>query len=175
MKRRSFLLIPLLGLSTACAGPAPQRAALETELLQRIRISAVSVDTSALGETTGSGRTVFTKEVKASVEKAAKSRLVGLGGGSQRATAVITLTSVNIISAGQAYVIGGESVMRGTVSVIDPSNGETLMKPVKLSSGGGGWVLGGLVAVVTMEDVNTELGQLSLEFSERAATLIAGS
>ncbi|MEM9106618.1 MAG: hypothetical protein AAGC96_13275 [Pseudomonadota bacterium] len=80
MKRRSFLAMPLLGVAAACAGPAPQRAALETELLQRIRISAVSIDTSALGETTDTGRTVFTKDITAALQQAAQRKLVGLGG-----------------------------------------------------------------------------------------------
>lgn len=48
------------------------------------------------------------------------------------------------------------------------------MEPVKVSSGGGGWVLGGLVGVLTMDETAVEVEQLSNEFAKRAATLIAG-
>ena len=174
MNRRNFLALPLLGVLSACAGPAPQRAKLEKDLAQRVRITSVSVDTSALGKATGSGRSVPARDVKAALERASKSRLVGLGGGSNPATVILRLTSVDLITAAQSYVIGGESVMRGTVAVVETSNGRILMEPVKVSSGGGGWVLGGLVGVLTMDETAVEVEQLSNEFAKRAATLIAG-
>lgn len=172
MHRRSLLLLPLLGVVSACAGPAPRRAALEADLLQRIKITGVNVDVSSLSSIRGGRRPVTAQDVKAAVEKEAKPRLVGLGGGTQQATAVIRLTSVDLMTAAQAYLIGGESVVRGTVSVVDNGSGQTLMAPENVSSGGGGWVLGGVMGVLTMDDTDVEIQQLSAEFANRAATLI---
>jgi len=101
-------------------------------------------------------------------------QLKGQGRGNRKVRAILSVNSVNIITAGQSIVVGGESVMTGTVALVDARTGQTILSPTRLSSGGGGWVAGGLIAVAIRDDAATELRQMSNEFVARARILTVG-
>ena len=171
MKRRALVFgLVALGLS-ACAGPAPRGAAIPAELSAQLTVSSVAIDISEMGETT-TGRQVPASAVKAILQREANALLVGQGSGSTRAQVNMAVTEVSLITGAQSFLIGGESIMRATVSVTDARTGETLLPATQLTSGGGGWVAGGLIAVATQEDADTELRQLSQEMSSRARILL---
>ncbi|MEM9263800.1 MAG: hypothetical protein AAGA22_09490 [Pseudomonadota bacterium] len=168
-----FCGLALSGLA-ACAGSAPSDSALDAASRANISISDVVVDVSKVGAKT-KGRAVPASSVKGFLELESAAKLVGHGRGKTPVKAVLNIESVSIITAGQSLIVGGESVMSGTVSLIDVKSGETVLAPQKLSAGGGGWTGGGLVAVATRDDAATEARQMSGEFVSRARILTLGN
>ncbi|MCV2872097.1 hypothetical protein OEZ71_07290 [Defluviimonas sp. WL0050] len=158
---------------SACAGPAPKAAAISAEAQRSINVTQVTVDVAPIGAAS-QGRVLSARQIEAAVQKAANDVLVGVGRGNRRSRLHIEIESVNILSAGQAFMIGGESVMEGRVTIRDIQSGAVLMPPTKVSSGGGGWVPGGLIAVATLDEPEVELRQLSQEFAARIWTLVEG-
>ena len=171
LRRRSALLGICLMLS-ACASSGPTGSVLSPESQGSVVIQSVSVDSGAMGETTD-GQQVPTSSVVRLLEEEAQ-RLVGRGEGSTPTRLMIELESVNLISAAQSAMIGGESIMKGTVSLVDARNGRVIIPPQSIDSGGGGWVMGGLIGAATRDDPATELRQLSREFIDRAGVLVFG-
>lgn len=159
-------------LLTACAGAGPTESVLDETSRGSVVIQSVSVDGSALGATTDGQQVPSSTAVRALEAEAA--RLVGRGNGTTPTVVVMKLVSVNLISAAQSIVIGGESVMKGTVSLLNASTGEVIIPPQEIDAGGGGWVLGGIVGAATRDDPVTELRQMSAEFVDRAQVLILG-
>ncbi len=173
LTRRIFLLcFAAFGLA-ACAGPAPTTSALDAASRDNIVIADVAVDVAKMGAQT-QGRPVPSSSVKSLLEREAASQLRGQGKGNRKVRAVLAIDNVNIITAGQSILVGGESTMSGTVSLVDPRSGQTLLAPTKVTSGGGGWVAGGLIAAATRDDAATELRQMSNEFVARARILTVG-
>ncbi|PXW66425.1 hypothetical protein C7964_10967 [Loktanella sp. PT4BL] len=169
--KRSFLLG--LGLLLAgCAGAGPTESMLDEASRNSVVIQSVSVDGSALGATTEGQQVPSSTAVRILEEEAA--RLVGQGAGATPTVVVIKLESVNLISAAQSILIGGESVMKGTVSLVNARNGQVIIPPQEIDAGGGGWVLGGIVGAATRDDPATELRQMSAEFVDRTQVLILG-
>lgn len=160
-------------LLAACAGPAPEGSSLEPDVRKDIRIARVTVDTSTIGTET-EGRAVSTDTVQKILLSTAEGILVGAGGGARSVDVEIGLSSVKIISAGQAMVLGGESIMKGKFRLRDTETREILVPPTEIEAGGGGWVLGGLVAAATLDDPRTELRDLSQEFSDRVMIAVFG-
>jgi len=157
----------------ACAGPAPKGSSLEPDVSKNIRIASVKVDTTTLeGET--EGRPVSASTVQSILQSTANETLVGAGGGARSADIEIALSSVKIISGGQAVMLGGESIMKGQFRLRDAVTGEVLIPATKIESGGGGWVLGGLIAAATLDDPRTELRDMSQEFSDRIMIAVFG-
>jgi len=159
-------------LLTACAGAGPESSVLDPASRNAINIQAVTVDVSAIGATT-EGREVPATAVNRILEDEA-AKLVGRGTGSTPTRVAIRLESVNLISAAQSIMIGGESIMKGTVSLVDARTGRVIITPREIDAGGGGWVLGGFVGAATRDDPATELRQMSEEFVDRTGVLIFG-
>ncbi|KGJ05887.1 hypothetical protein SAMN04487972_13819 [Paracoccus halophilus] len=173
MKRHTKLLAALaVGAALAgCAGSAPDKAALTAEQTQLYTAQRADIDVSAVAE--GSrGRKVSAEEIKAALES--RSNLVKWRGGRTEAVVSIKVTSVNILSAGQSMMLGGESVMLGTVALLDARSGEPIVAPIEISSGGGGYYAGGIIGVMSLEDKNTELEQLAQQFMTRARLALTG-
>ena len=160
-------------LMAACAGPAPKGSSLDAAVSKNITIASVKVDASAIGEKT-EGRAVSVETVQSILQSTADATLVGAGNGPRSADIEIALSSVKIITSGQAIVLGGESIMKGQFRLRDAITGEVLIPATKIESGGGGWVLGGLVAAATLEDPRTELRELSQKFSDRVLVAVFG-
>lgn len=171
LERRWFLL-GLGILVSACAGQGPTASVLDAASRNAVTIQSVAVDSRAMGATTD-GQNVPTSTAVRILEEEAQS-LVGRGEGRTPLHLILTLESVNLISAAQSILIGGESVMRGTVTVVDARSGEVIVAPQRIDAGGGGWVLGGIVGAATRDDPVTELRQMSQEFVERAGVLVFG-
>lgn len=171
--RRSFIAIFAVALLGACAGPAPKQSAIDSVTRANLRITDVTVDVSGMGTKT-QGRAVSSATVQRTVGESGRIMFVGHGKGSRNARAVLAVDNVNIITAGQSIMIGGESTMSGTVSLVDARTGERILPPTKVTSGGGGWAAGGLIAVATRDDANTEVRQLSQEFVARSRILVFG-
>lgn len=171
---RFFWVILLAVAVSACSGAAPTGSALDPASRANIVISDVRVDTSKMGANTA-GRQVPTTTVQSMVQREADVQLRGQGPGPRQARAILAQESVNIITAGQSILVGGESVMRGTVALQDVNTGETILALKESSSGGGGWTGGGLVAVATRDDAGTELRQMSNEFAARSRILLLGN
>ena len=172
--RRTFIALCAAGLLSACAGAPPTESVLDTATRSSLRIVEVDVDVSAMGPQT-KGRIVPASNVKASVSEASNGLLRGKGKGPRAARAEIAISDVSIITAGQSIVIGGESLMQGTLRVVDARTGQQIVPPTEIVSGGGGWVAGGLIAAATRDDAYTEVRQMSLEFASRAQVLLFGN
>ena len=157
----------------ACAGPAPTESVVSEATRAQISISAVNVDVSAIGPTT-KGRQVPAAAVEAELTNSANALLRGRGAGNVPALATLTLTEVNIITIGQSMLVGGESVMKGTLTLSNARTGDIIIPPTEITSGGGGWVAGGVIAAATRDDPATELRQMSQEFAARAKILVFG-
>lgn len=165
----------ILGVLTVmgCAGPAPKEAAISDSLGNSIIISSVSVDVSALGGQT-EGRPYPVAEVKRIFEDTGRSELIDEGAGTRRVQVIVRLASVKIIDAAQSVMIGGESVTKGTILIADARTGQVLMQPQEVTAGGGGWVLGGLMAAASLESEETEVRQMAEEFFDRSKVIIFG-
>lgn len=173
MKRRTFLFgATALGLS-ACAGAPPKESALDAAMRSDVRITDVVIDVAKMGDKT-TGRPVPASDVNAVMQQVADGQLKGLGTGRRAVRVKIDVTSVNVINATQSILVGGESVMRGTLTLVDTQSGEVVLPATVVTSGGGGWVSGGLIAVATREQASTELVQMSHEFVARSRTLVFG-
>ena len=171
LKKRSFLL-GLGMLLAACAGAGPTESVLDETSRSAVVIQSVTVDGSALGATTDGQQVPASTAVR--ILEAEATRLVGQGSGATPTVVAIKLESVNLISAAQSILIGGESVMKGTVSLLNASTGQVIIPPQEIDAGGGGWVLGGILGAATRDDPATELRQMSAEFVDRAQVLILG-
>ncbi|QBF30102.1 hypothetical protein [Thalassococcus sp. S3] len=172
--KRAFLFGAAALVLAGCAGVSPTASVIDAPIRDTLRVTDASVDVSAMGPTTA-GRQIATPSVKAALERDLNATLVGQGQGTRNVRAVVAMQSVNIITAGQSILIGGESVMKGTLSLVDARTGAVILEPTEITSGGGGWAAGGLVAVATREDSATELNQMSLEFARRARVLVFGN
>ncbi|MCV2867882.1 hypothetical protein OEW28_04515 [Defluviimonas sp. WL0002] len=171
LSRLTRICLPIIVLG--CAGPAPQGAAIDEAVQRSIKITQVSVDVSMIGPAS-KGRPLSTAQIETAVRKAANDVLIGAGQGDRSARVHIELEAVNIISAGQAFMLGGESVLQARVMIRDLRSGTVLLPPTQVSAGGGGWVPGGLIAVATLEEPEVELRELSQELASRIWTLIEG-
>jgi hypothetical protein len=169
--KRTFLL-GFGMLLAACAGPGPSESVLDVTSRNAVVIQSVTVDSSALGATTDGQQVPISTVVRILEEEA--TRLVGQGSGATPTVVAINLESVNLISVAQSIFIGGESVMKGTVSLLNARTGEVIVPPQEIDSGGGGWVLGGIVGAATRDDPATELRQMAEEFVDRTQVLILG-
>ena len=164
MLRRAFIVVGLMAALAACAGPAPERAALSPDLAQTLSVQDVEVTMGFTGVT--SGREVPAEVVKEAVEKQKAGLLVKRG--PRQTKALLNVTNTHIITAGQSILIGGESIMSGTVSLMDAETGEVIVPPVEISSGGGGWTPGGIIGAATMDDRNVEVQQMAAILVQRA-------
>ena len=172
--RRSVLMgVAALGLA-ACAGPAPTGSVLEETSRANLKIVGTDVSVDKIGLST-KGRPVPADRVAVLVTAFAQQGLVGQGAGAREVNAVIDLESVNVITAGQSILIGGESVMAGKLSLVDARTGDELMPPTDVRAGGGGWVRGGFVAVAARDEAETEVSQMAQRFVERSKTLVFGA
>ena len=171
--RLSLLFGVLLAGVAGCAGPAPTGSTLDAATQGNLSVSQVVVDVSNIGKSSA-GRVVPAETVKAQLQASGNKWLRGQGKGPRNARAVLTVKSISLITAAQSLLVGGESVMTGTVHLVDSRSGAVIMPPRKLSSGGGGWVLGGVVAVATRDSAQEEVKQLSERFAGNARTLIFG-
>lgn len=169
---KALFVLTMVGMLAACAGPGPGKSALSPQARSNIAIRSVTVDVSAIGQSTD-GRQVGAATVKRVLEDKAAS-LVGLGIGSIPTRVEIKLESVNVITAGQIIMIGGESVMAGKVTLVDARDGSIIIPATRIDAGGGGWVLGGLIAAATKDDADKELQDMSTEFVSRTKKLILG-
>ncbi len=156
---------------SGCAGTAPETAALTTEQAQNFTVQRTEIDVSAIPEGSD-GRKVSNSAIKAALEADAK--YVTWRAGKTQAIVSIKVTSVNILSAGQSFLVGGESMMRGTVALLDARSGKEIVAPIDITSGGGGYKPGGLIGVMSMEDPETELKQLAQQFMTRARLALTG-
>ncbi len=170
---RIFFGLLAATLLTACAGAGPKGSALDDATRNSLRIEAVAVDISALGGVT-QGQSASANSVKQIFKREAK-KIVGTGPGPVPALINVRLGSVNLISTAQSLLIGGESVMKGTVTVLDRRNGNVIIPATVIDAGGGGWVLGGVVAAATRDDPATELRQMSQEYVDRIRVLVFGN
>ncbi|MDP0929265.1 hypothetical protein Q0601_18940 [Paracoccus onubensis] len=153
----------------ACAGPAPKKPVLSAQQAQQISVREAQIDVSAIGAAT-SGRKVPASTVRDELRKA--SGVLLWSDGPRDAVAVVKIDSVNIIGVGQTVLIGGESTMRGSVSLVDAKTQDVIVPPQEISSGGGGYTPGGLIGAATLEDKNVETTQLATEFMRRARLAI---
>lgn len=174
IKRRNFIALCAAFAVSACAGAAPKESVLEEATRSNLRITEVVVDVSKMGEKT-KGRAVPAANVKAALQQASDALLKGQGSGKRAARANIDVTSVVVINGAQSVLIGGESVMRGTITLVDAKTGAVIVPASELTAGGGGWVAGGIIAAATQEDPATELRQMSQEYASRARTLVFGN
>ncbi len=172
LRFRNALAVVAIGAALAgCAGSAPKQAALTSEQVQNFSVQQADIDVS--GVAAGSkGRKVSAASIKAALER--RSDLVKWRVGKTPAIVDIKVTDVDILSAGRAFMIGGESVMRGTVALRDARSGAAIVAPIEISSGGGGYTPGGIISVVSLEDENTELDQLAQQFMTRARLALTG-
>ncbi len=173
MLRRSFIVVCAMAALSACAGPPPKTAALDAASRDKLQITQVTVDVSKIGAKT-QGRPVAAADVKSHVTQSANAMLRNHGSGPRQARAELTVDSANVITAGQSMLIGGESIMSGTVALVDVKTGAQIMPATEITSGGGGWAGGGLIAVATRDDATTEVRQMSQEFVSRARILVFG-
>ncbi|MHA3913703.1 hypothetical protein [Halovulum sp. GXIMD14793] len=171
MNKRSLLFAVAAVLLSACAGGAPKKAALSPEQAATLSVVDATVDVSAMGPNT-EGRAVSAATVKRELES--KAYLLKHRGGPRATRAIVRIENVNVINAAQSLLIGGESVMRGTVSLVDARTGAVIVPPVKLSSGGGGYVAGGIFGAASMEDRGTEVRQMATKFMQRARLALTG-
>ncbi|MEO0914544.1 MAG: hypothetical protein AAFY59_16435, partial [Pseudomonadota bacterium] len=153
MKKTVSILAVCAFVLSACAGAAPTTAVLPAETIAQISIVDTTVDVSAMGPQS-SGRAVSAADVKAAVEREAG--ILRYAGGPANARAFVAITSVNVLSAEQTLLVGGESVMEGTVTLVD-AQGNQLLTPQKITAGGGGYVLGGVIGAASLEDKNVEV------------------
>ena len=171
--RRTVLFGAVAFLVSACAGAGPTTSALDASVRSGIRISDVTVDVSAIGAQS-QGRPVPAATVKSSVAQSTATYLKGQGTGTRNVRADVVITSVSLITAGQSMIIGGESIMRGTLSLVDAQTGDMVLPATQISAGGGGYAVGGIIAVATRDDVDTEMKQLAQQFAARAHVLVFG-
>ncbi|QHQ33794.1 hypothetical protein [Algicella marina] len=172
MLRTVSVLVACAFVLGACAGAAPTKAVLPAETIAQISIVDTTVDVSTIGPQTA-GRTVSAADVKAALEREAG--VLRFEGGAAATRAQVEITSVNVLTAGQALLVGGESVMRGTVTLVDVATGRTLVTPQEISSGGGGYVLGGIIGAASLEDPKIEVAQMAKEFMRRARLALVGN
>ena len=163
----NLLLISAAAVLSACAGSAPTTGALAPTEVSTLSVAAdaAEIDISALGAVTG-GREAPTSVVAAALERnKAALELVSPG---RNAIPVVTMTSVDLITSAQTIFIGGESIMKGTVSLIDAETREVIVEPVEIEAGAGGYVLGGFLGVATREGDDEEIEKMAAEFMQRA-------
>ncbi len=172
MKKTISVLAVCAFVLSACAGSAPTKAVLPAETIAQISIVDTSVDVSAIGAQT-EGRAVPAARVEAALK--AEAGQLRFAGGPSNTRAVVKIASVNVLSAGQAVLLGGESVMSGTVALVDARTGATIVAPQKISAGGGGYVLGGVIGAASLEDRDVEVAQMAKEFMRRARIALVGS
>jgi hypothetical protein len=157
----------------ACAGPAPEGPSLEATVSKSIHVENVKVNVSAMGAQT-EGRAVSAATVQSILQSTADEALVGAGSGPRSTEIEIDLSSVKIITSGQAFMLGGESIMKGQFRLRDSNTGEVLIPATMIEAGGGGWVLGGIVAAATLDDPRTELRELSQKYTDRIMVAVFG-
>lgn len=172
-KLRYLTLVFTAALLSACAASAPTTGALAPSEVSAISVAndAAEIDISALGATT-SGREAPSSLVADALEKN-KTALELLSPG-KAAKPIIRITDVSLITTGQTILIGGESIMKGTVSLLNAETGAVIVEPVAIEAGAGGYVLGGLVGVATRDSDQAEIDKMAAEFMQRARIALYG-
>jgi len=167
-----FTCLLFTALLSGCSANGPTASALDPKMRGGVKIEGVQVNYMEMGASTD-GRKVGVSKVEKIFDQESE-RLVGLGDGMGMVTLYIAITSIRIIDGPQSVLLGGESIMKGNVTVSDKDTGHIILPATEIEAGGGGWVLGGFVGAMTMDDPATELRQMSEEFVDRIQVLILG-
>ena len=174
--RAIFLALTLVALA-ACAPVGTSRTAESADLLTReqrlgYRFDGARVSVDILYSEL-IGRDIDPAAVEAAVDEAATRNLEWFVG-SQDVVIALDITYLNILSSGQAMLLGGLSEMRANLSVYD-AGGETLLAgPVQIVADGDGWAPGGLLSVAQMRPREAELAALADVLTERARRALLG-
>ena len=160
-------------LLSACAASAPTTGALVASQIADLSVAsdAAEIDISALGPVTG-GREAPSRLVAEALDRN-RGSLELLSDG-RPATPIVTITGVNLITTAQTLLIGGESVMSGTVALVDQETGAVIVQPVEIESGAGGYVLGGVIGAATRDGDDEEIENMAREFMRRARIALYG-
>ncbi len=173
MHRRSFILLGGAGFLAACASQQPLA---EPDVMQRLLVRQITVDTSQLERVSGRSTNISPAQVRSDVQRALEGRLLGRGaGGGTPVRVTVDVTSVNLVSPGQSLLIGGVSQIVGTVTVDDFASAEVLVPETRVSGSGEGWSGGGVVGAVSRGTPEADYAQTVAGFANTVATRLLGN
>ena len=173
MHRRSFIVLGGASLLAACASQQPLA---EPDVMQRMLVQQVMVDTSQLERVSGRSINISTAQVQADIQRALERRLLGRGmPGGTPARVSVDVASVSLVSPGQSLLIGGVSQVTGSVTVADLSSGSTLVPETRVSGTGEGWAPGGVVGAVSRGTADADYAQTVAGFANTVATRLLGN
>ena len=170
---RRLIIVAAAAFLSACAASAPTTGALAPQEVLSLSVApdAPEIDISALGAVTG-GRGAPTSLVATALETNRDALEVRSDG--RPAIPVVVVTDVNLITTAQTILIGGESIMKGAVSLVDAETREVIVPPVAIEAGAGGYVLGGAIGAMTRDEDSVEIEKMATEFMQRARIALYG-
>ncbi len=168
---RAFFAITATLFVVACT---EQAAVVDKDLSSQLTITDVQIETSNLlvlnGGNVRTGREFpLTREKLAADLDEATTRIVTARNlhGPVKAILKINLTSITLVSPGQAWAVGGRSNIQGLVSLVSV-NGTEIMAPTTLKAFSTEMRASGLIGALTSPDAGTDYKQTVEGFANNA-------
>jgi len=150
---RSILMMSLFVVLSACAQPVLVSEAQSRTLV----VGEIDIDMSQFQGVTGREFKLSPAQVEADVRQALRAVLARPG--KANADLTLVLDRVRLVSPGQAFALGGQSVITGTLSVVARANNTAIVPPTEVSGISEQVRLGGVVGAVTSPSADKDYQQ----------------
>lgn len=161
---------------TALAACAEQIAIVDDDLKNRLTITDVMIDTSALqlndagyirtGRETTLTPAQLAADLDAKITWALRAQRLN---GATRAILTVAPRKVWLVSPGQAFALGGQSTIKGRVSLV-AETGEVLLPPTEIAGISAQVRSGGLLGAVTTPRADEDYRQTVAGFADKAVS-----
>ena len=160
-RRRLFAL----SAAAVLAGCTPEPLLLESPR-EQYAVRNVVVDTSAFTGVKGRVNEFSRDEVARDIRATLASTLRRSAKGRTEVDVLVRLTDVNLVSPGQALLIGGVSNIRGVLEIKEARTGRTILAPTNVyGSAKGTYAPGGIIGAVTTRSVDSDYRQTIAGFA----------
>ena len=171
MDRRGFICTGGAILLAACS---PQ--VIDPEVAQSIWVQDIAVDVSNFRGVTGRNITRSPSQVKADIEAALGRSVLGRGApGGTPVRLSADIEAVRLASPGQAFLVGGVSVVSSKVSIMDIETGTLVESDVRLASGGQGYALGGAIGAASRGAPEADYANVIALYGQDVARSLLGN
>ncbi len=150
---RSLILMSLFFVLSACAQPVLVSEAQSRALV----VGTIDIDMSRFQGVTGREFKLSPAQVEADVRKALRAVLARPG--NANADIKLVLDRVRLVSPGQAFAVGGQSSITGTLSVVGRANNTAIVPPTEVSGISEQVRLGGVIGAVTSPTADKDYQQ----------------
>lgn len=172
---RILIAVAALAMLAACTQP---RGAISTtspfspQERLALRFVGAEVDVSGV-KSSAAGRDV-PQDMLARILDEEAARSLHWTVGSRAGVVVVEMERVDLLSAGQAIMVGGASFMKGRTRMLDAATGQPLTDWLPIEVRGGGYELGGLLGAAMIQERELELRGLSRNFMEQVRRTYLG-